>query len=77
MTILRASVDRLDPVAREIAVSTDSMHETIYVPPGCPVILNGQSVRLRVLQPNDRMEAVVHASADGWIAERVTVGIRD
>jgi hypothetical protein len=48
-------VVRVDPPNRELTILADGRVLALDVPPGCAVLLNGQPVRLRLLQSQDRV----------------------
>lgn len=48
-------VVRVDPTNRELTILADGRVLAFEVPPGCGVLLNGQPVRLRLLQSQDRV----------------------
>jgi hypothetical protein len=57
-------VHRVDTVNRELTVFVNSELLTFDVPVGCEVILHGEPVKLRMVQPRDRVK-ITHASRDG------------
>jgi hypothetical protein len=63
----------IDLVSRELSLQGDVEQSVIYVPPGCPIRLNGDSVRLRLTQPGDSVEIAVRATSFGWLAERIEI----
>ena len=50
----RGAVQRVDTVAREIAVLLPTGLELFYVPPDCPIYLHGERIKLRMIQPRDQ-----------------------
>src|SRR4051794_35436984 len=60
------SVHRVDIVNRELTVLVDGNLLTFDVPVGCEITLHGERVRLRVLQPRDRVR-VRHAWRAGFL----------
>jgi len=57
-------VHRVDTVNRELAVFVNEELLTFDVPIGCQVILHGEPVKLRMVQPQDRVR-ITHASRGG------------
>ncbi len=64
-----AVVHRVDPVNRELAALVEGVLVSIYVPPGCEVVLRGERVKLRMVQPGDRVR-VTCAELDGSLLAR-------
>jgi hypothetical protein len=54
---LEGAVQRVDPSARELLLLVDGIPINLVVPPDCVICLNGERVKLRLLQPGDRVEA--------------------
>lgn len=50
---LRGIVERVDLVERELSVRLAAGHAQVHVPPGCPVLLRGEPVKLRLVQQGD------------------------
>jgi hypothetical protein len=57
-------VHRVDTVNRELTVIVNGELLTFDVPVGCQVILHGEPVKLRIVQPQDRVK-ITHASCAG------------
>lgn len=49
-------VHRVDTVNREVAVFVNGERLTFDVPVGCAVVLHGERVKLRMVQPRDRVQ---------------------
>src|SRR5436305_629138 len=47
------SIRAIDLLGRELSLIVEGDTTAVYVPPGCPISLNGDSVRLRLMQPGD------------------------
>ncbi len=47
-------IQRVDALAREVAVRIDGVEVIFDVPADCVVLLYGERVKLRLLQPQDR-----------------------
>ncbi len=57
-------VHRVDTVNREVAVFVDGELLTFDVPVGCEVVLHGEPVKLRMVQPQDRVK-ITHTRRGG------------
>ncbi len=68
-----AVVHLVDPVNRELAVTIHGAPRRIYVPPDCGVVLWGQRVKFRKVQPGDRVQVVFSVMADPLVAEALEV----
>src|SRR4051812_39024477 len=64
-----AVVQRVDPVNRELAALVGGVLVNIYVPPDCEVVLRGERVKLRMVQPRDRVR-VTCTELDGSLLAR-------
>jgi hypothetical protein len=63
-------IQQVDTVNRELRVQVNGTSVTFDVPPGCTVVLNQEQVKLRLLQPADRVRVVYHAGPCGVRAAR-------
>ena len=70
---IEGSVLRVDPIARELVLQSKSAVISVYAPPGCPIVLSDDSIRMRLIQPGDFVEIAVHRATFGWIAERISI----
>jgi hypothetical protein len=71
---VQGSLASLNLLARELVVETpDAGRRVVHVAPDCDVRLRGEPVRLRLLQPRDRVRLVGHATAAGWVAFQLWV----
>ena len=68
-----AVIHRVDPVNRELAALVEGLLVTIYVPPACEVILRGERVKLRMVQPKDHVHVTYMEVADPIIACAIEV----
>jgi hypothetical protein len=68
-----AVVHRVDPVNRELAALVGGVLVAIYVPPGCEVVLHGERVKLRMIQPRDRVRVAYTELADSLVAREIKV----
>ena len=68
-----AWVVRVDVPNRELTVVADGQLLAFDVPPGCVVIINGQPVRLRLLQTEDRVRVRYEAGPTRGVAVLIEV----
>ena len=68
-----AVVHRIDPVNRELAALVGGVPVTIYVPPDCEVVLRGERVKLRMVQPRDRLRVAFTERANPLVARAIEV----
>jgi hypothetical protein len=69
----RAVVHRVDPVNRELTALVDGSAVSVYVPPDCDIFLRGERVKLRLVQPRDRVRLVYAPDAGAIVARRIEV----
>jgi hypothetical protein len=62
-------VRAVDPVNRELAALVGGAVVTFDVPPGCAVVLRGERVKLRLIQPGDQVR-VTYAAVRGCLVAR-------
>lgn len=70
---VEAVVHRVDPVNRELAALVEGILVTIYVPPDSNVVLRGERVKLRMVQPKDRVRVTYTELADSLVAREIEV----
>ena len=68
-----AVIHRVDPVNRELAALVEGVLVTIDVPPACEVILHGERIKLRMVQPRDRVRVTYSESANSIVARAIEV----
>ena len=68
-----AVITRVDPVNRELAALVEGVLVMIDVPPACEVILRGERVKLRMVQPRDRVHVIYTESANPIVARAIEV----
>jgi hypothetical protein len=68
-----AVVHRVDPISRELTALIEGRLVNVYVPPDCDVFLRGERIKLRIVQPRDRVRVTLAALADSLIARVVEV----
>lgn len=66
-------VHRVDTVNRELDALVRGVVVTIYVPPNCEVILHCERVKLRMIQPRDRVRVAYRELADSLVARTIEV----
>lgn len=71
--VISGFVERLDLFNREIAIASDDEPISIEAPLACSIILHGQSVRLRLIQPQDRIRATFRVIGGRNVANRIEV----
>jgi hypothetical protein len=64
---------RVDTINRELAVFTGGSRVVVDVPADCRIILRGEPVKLRMLQPFDRVKAACGASSGLPVARSIEV----
>jgi hypothetical protein len=68
-----AVIHRVDPVNRELAALVGGVLVTIDVPPDCEVILRGERIKLRMVQPRDRVRVHCTEFANPMLARAIEV----
>jgi hypothetical protein len=66
-------VQRIDTVSRELTARVGTAVVTFDVPPDCPVVLRGERVKLRLVQPGDRVRVTYAPLRDALVARVVEV----
>jgi hypothetical protein len=66
-------VRRVDPVGRELHVVVADAPVTFDVGPECVVTLRGERVKLRIIQPRDRVRVAYTSDPGALIASSVEV----
>jgi hypothetical protein len=69
-------LQRIDLIAREVTVRQETGPVTYTAPPDCQVLLNGERVKLRMLQPRDRVRVAYHPRVEGRTALSVEAATR-
>ena len=72
-TQAEAIVHRVNAVDRELTVFVAGSLVSFYVPPGCPVILHGERVKLRMVQPRDRVRVTCSEQRGSLVAHAIEV----
>jgi hypothetical protein len=71
---IEGTVLRVDIINRELTVFAGGMRVVIDVPADCRIVLRGEPVKLRMLQPLDRARVACNISDRLPIANAVEVG---
>jgi len=58
---LRGTVQVVDTVQRELTVLTPFGLKVFDIPPDCPIVLHGERIKLRMVQPRDQVRIRVAA----------------
>ena len=66
-------VRRVDPVGREVEVHVAGNPVNFDVRPGCLITLRGERVKLRLIQPRDRVRVAYTEGHWGRVAEVIEV----
>ncbi|MEX2121487.1 MAG: hypothetical protein WD847_18000 [Pirellulales bacterium] len=69
----RAVICRIDLVNRELELLIGEARLNIGVPPDCMVVLRGEPVKLRMLQPGDRVRVTFRSRAGTAAARTIEV----
>ncbi len=67
-------IQHVDVVNRDVSVFARGGATRFDVPPGCTILLNGENVKLRLLQPHDRVRVTYSHENAVPIAERIEAG---
>lgn len=68
LMLAHGTVQRIDLIARELTIRQECRSITYNIPPTCEVLLNGERVKLRLLQPRDQVRITHRIQADGRTA---------
>lgn len=66
-------VRRVDPVCREVEVDAGGATVRFDVRPGCVITLRGERVKLRLIQPRDRVRVTYTERQGARLADAVEV----
>jgi hypothetical protein len=70
---LNGILQKIDVVSRQIEVMTEGTVRLLDVPVSCAVSLNGERVKLRLLQPRDRAQLLCEPRETGWVVRSLRV----
>lgn len=68
-------IQDVDAVNRDMTVLTAGQQKLVDVPPACPIVLNGETVKLRLLQPGDQVHIVYRNRNNRRAAQRIEAGV--
>ena len=66
-------VHRVDPISRELDIHSAGVAINCDVPRDCPITLRGERVKLRLIQPRDRVRILLLESDGSRVAEVIEV----
>jgi hypothetical protein len=66
-------VQEVDLVSRVVHVLLPSGLQAVDVPPRCPVILHGEAVKLRLVQPGDRVRLAYLPRNSAFVATSLAI----
>lgn len=69
----RGNVQHVDVVSREITVLRNNVAIVFDVGPNCQIVLRGERVKLRMIQPRDEVRISFVRRGPLWVAHRVEV----
>ena len=64
------AIQHVDTLAREITVLLSTGLKVFYVPPDCPIVLRGERIKLRLIQPRDQAR-VTYDRSNGVLVARL------
>ena len=67
------TVKDIDLVGRDLTVLLQTGVEIFDIPPDCPILLHGEQIKLRMVQPRDHVWVTFHRTPELAVAERVDV----
>jgi hypothetical protein len=73
MSPAQAVIHRIDLVNRELELLVGAVRMSVDVPPDCVILLRGEPVKLRMLQPGDRVEVAFRSRAGTAVARAIEV----
>jgi hypothetical protein len=74
--VVHGILQRIDLINREVTLRTEQSSITFSVSADCEVLLNGERVKLRLLQPRDRARISYCSQEEGWAAASVEARTR-
>jgi hypothetical protein len=69
----QGTIQRVDTLGREITVLLSTGLEVFYVPPDCPIVLHGERIKLRMIQPRDKARVTFVRSREMLVVELLEV----
>ena len=73
ITEIDGVVRRVDPVGREVEVHTAGIPVSLDVRPDCVITLRGERVKLRLIQPRDRVRVKYTEHSGARVADTIEV----
>jgi hypothetical protein len=73
ITEIEGVVRRVDPVGREVELHAGGVAISLVVPPDCAISLRGERVKLRLIQPRDRVRVSYTEHQGTRAAEAIVV----
>lgn len=70
---LQGIIQNVNLLERDVTVSTRIGTAVVDIPPGCPVYLHGERIKLRMLQPKDIVSIAFVRRDERLIAQKVEV----
>ena len=68
-------IRKVDAMNRDMTVLAGGSQELVDVPSGCSIVLNGETVKLRLLQPGDRVRVTYFDQNNVRTAQYIEAGI--
>jgi hypothetical protein len=66
-------VQSIDLVGRDLTVLRQTGVAVFDIPPDCPILLHGEQIKLRMVQPRDHVWITFRRTAERFVAEKVEV----
>ncbi len=70
---MSGTIHHLDLLNRELELIVSMRRTCVDVPPDCLVLLRGEPVKLRMLQPGDYINVALHVCAGAKVAREIEV----
>lgn len=68
-------IRQVDAVNRDMTLLAGGNHELVDIPSNCSIVLNGETVKLRLLQPGDYVRVLYLDQNNIRVAQRIEAGI--
>lgn len=68
-------IRQVDAVNRDMTLLAGGTHELVDIPSNCSIVLNGEAVKLRLLQPGDYVRVLYLDQNNVRVAQRIEAGI--
>jgi hypothetical protein len=69
----RGIVQSIDLVGRDLTVLLQTGITVFDIPPDCPILLHGEPIRLRMMQPRDHVRITFKCTSERLVAEKLDV----